>query len=45
MQNAIDNAEKIEKCIGIEFEAELEYNNLENFKYYCRKNDINISKY
>ena len=35
-------AEKIEKCIGIEAEAELDYNNLESFKYYCKKNDIYI---
>ena len=42
MQNALELTEKIEKCIGLEFEAELEYNNLETFKYYCRKNNINI---
>ena len=42
MQNALELTEKIEKCIGVEFEAELEYNNLETFKYYCRKNNINI---
>lgn len=39
---AINMAEKIEKCIGIEAEAELDYNNLESFKYYCKKNDIYI---
>ena len=42
MQNALELTEKVEKCTGIEFEAELEYNNLETFKYYCRKNNINI---
>lgn len=42
MQNALELTEKIEKGIGLEFEAELEYNNLETFKYYCRKNNINI---
>ena len=42
MQNALELTEKIEKCIRLEFEAELEYNNLETFKYYCRKNNINI---
>lgn len=42
MQNALEQTEKVEKCTGIEFEAELEYNNLETFKYYCRKNNINI---
>ena len=39
---AINMAEKIEKCIGLEAEAELDYNNLESFKYYCKKNDIYI---
>ena len=39
---AINMSEKIEKCIGIEAEAELDYNNLESFKYYCKKNDIYI---
>ncbi len=42
MQNALDKVEKVEKCIGDEFEVELEYNSLETFKYYCRKNNINI---
>ena len=42
MQNSLDISEKIEKCMGFEFEVELEYNNLETFKYYCRKNNINI---
>ena len=42
MQNALELTAKVEKCTGIEFEAELEYNNLETFKYYCRKNNINI---
>lgn len=40
--NAISKAEKIEICHGIEMEAVLEYNNLETFKYYCKKNDIYI---
>ena len=39
---AIDNIEKIQKTIGIEAEVELEYNNLETFKYYCKKNNIYI---
>ena len=34
---AIDIIEKIEKTMGIEAEAEVEYNNLETFKYYCKK--------
>lgn len=40
--NAIDLANKIEKCIGLEFQVILDYNNFESFKYYCRKNRINI---
>lgn len=39
---AVEKAEKVEKCIGIEAVATLEYNNLESFKYYCKKNNINI---
>lgn len=42
---AIDLAEKIEQCVGVELEAKLEYNNLESFKYYCKKNDIYIKDY
>ena len=42
---AIDIAQKVEKCIGIEAEAELDYNNLESFKYYCKKNNIYIKDY
>lgn len=42
MQNALEKVEKVEKCIGVEFEVELEYNSLETFKYYCRKSNINI---
>lgn len=41
--NAIEIAEKVEKSIGIEFEVELEYNNLESFKYYCKINNIFIN--
>ena len=43
--NAIEISEKVEKCIGIEAEIELDYNNLESFKYYCKNNDINIKEY
>lgn len=42
---AINVAEKITKCIGLEAEAELEYNNLESFKYYCKKSNIYIKDY
>lgn len=40
--SAIEIAEKVEKSIGFEFEVELEYNNLETFKYYCKINNIFI---
>lgn len=43
--NAINLSEKVEKCIGIEAEVELEYNNLEIFKYYCKINEINIEDF
>ena len=43
--DAIDISEKVEKCIGIEAEVELDYNNLESFKYYCKKNNIYIKEY
>lgn len=42
---AINDSEKVEKCIGIEAEVELQYNNLENFKYYCKINNINTEEY
>ena len=40
--NAISKAEKIIKRQGMEVEVELEYNNLEIFKYYCKNEDIEI---
>lgn len=42
---SIDRAEKIEKCIGQEAEVEIEYNNLESFKHYCRINNIFIGDF
>ena len=39
---AIEISEKVEKCMGIEAQAKMDYNNLETFKYYCKTNDINI---
>ena len=38
----LNNAEKIEKCIGLEAEVQIEYNNIENFKHYCKINNIFI---
>ena len=42
---AISIAEKIEKCIGLEAEIVLDYNNLDTFKYYCKKNNFFIKDY
>lgn len=42
---AIDLAEKNEKCIGEEAEVQIEYNYLENFKHYCKKNNIFIGDF
>ncbi len=39
---AIENGTIVEKCIGQELEVVLEYSEFENFKYYCKNNDINI---
>ena len=38
----INISDKIEKCMGEEAEVEIEYNNLETFKYYCKINNIFI---
>lgn len=42
--DGLNNAEKLEMCLGKHFIVNVDYNNLENFKYYCRKNDINIKE-
>ena len=41
---AIEKCEKQEKCLGNEIELIIEYSEFENFKYYCKKNKINIKK-
>lgn len=41
---AIEEAKKVTKCLGQELQVKLEYNEFENFKYYCKKNKINIIK-
>ncbi len=41
--DALNQAPKITKCIGIEAELELDYPNLEIFKYYCKNQQINIT--
>lgn len=39
---AVDKARKVQVKSGYEFRVTIDYNYIENFKYYCRKNDINI---
>ena len=38
----IEKSERIEKCYGHELDVILDYNEFENFKYYCKNNKINI---
>ncbi len=39
---AIESNEKVCKCYGYLLEAEIDYNVIESFKYYCKNNNINI---
>ena len=41
-QKVIEKSEIVIEEEGIELEIELNYKDLENFKYYCNKNNINI---
>ena len=41
--DAFENASKVEKCIGQEAQVEIDYPNLEIFKYYCKNEQINIT--
>jgi len=41
---AIEEAEKVKYEEGIEYQVKVDYSELENLKYYCKKNDINIIK-
>ncbi len=43
-KKALEQAKFIEKQEGKEVEMQLEYSEIENFKYYCRKNKINMIK-
>ena len=43
--DAIEKASKVLKCIGQEAQVELDYPNLEIFKYYCKNAQINITKF
>lgn len=40
--NAVENAEKVECCKGFEISLDATYAEMESFKYYCKKNNINI---
>ena len=44
---ALDICDKVQIELGTEFEIQINYTDLQNFKYYCEKNNINIvdSKY
>ena len=42
LQKAIKKAEKVEKCMGEEYEIIVEYSDFEKLKYYCEKNKITI---
>ena len=41
-QKAIDNAEKSEIILGVEYEVKVDYSDLEKLKYYAKINNINI---
>ena len=40
---ALEKATKIKKCLGQEAKVEIEYSNLEIFKYYCKNQEIEIT--
>lgn len=40
--DAIEKANKVNVYPGLEYKVKVEYSELESFKYYCRKNEINI---
>lgn len=43
-QKAIEKCIKVYKVDGIEIEVKIDYANLAIFKYYCKNNEINITK-
>lgn len=43
IMQAIEKSVKVCKCQGTEMQIELEYSELEKFKYYCKNNNININ--
>ena len=42
LQKSIEESEKEKKCIGVEMQVEVEYQNFESFKYYCKINNIKV---
>lgn len=44
LQKVIEVSKKVKKCIGTEMKVFLDYAQLEEFKYYCRNNEIQIVK-
>ena len=43
-QKVIEKSIKVSKVEGIEIEIKLDYSNLDIFKYYCKNNQINITR-
>ena len=43
-QKAIEKSIKVSKVEGVEVEVKLDYANLDIFKYYCKNNEIKITK-
>lgn len=42
LQKAIEEAKILQKVVGEGLEITVDYNNFENFKYYCKNNNISI---
>lgn len=40
---AMEESEKVQKCQGIEMLTNIEYSEFDNFKYYCKNNNIFIT--
>lgn len=42
LQKAIEESTKEKKCLGVEMQVEVEYQNFESFKYYCKISNIEV---
>lgn len=42
ISKVIQESKKICKCMGLQMSVQMDYNELEKFKYYCKNNNINI---